>query len=444
MKKALIAIASVSALVLTTITQPSASGVGAPEPPYEGTIFLDPDIVTESDPSALASVTYAGRGMRQVYDRRVEAFVDINAYLFNTSYDDGLRTEAVVNPEFGSRDIAREQAETYARLVGQLPHVLREDVDQLWIHRGTQPFGGGSRSILIHTGQSAHYLADGILEETLVHEAAHTSLDAGYYRAGSGWRQAQNADNAFISTYARDFPLREDVAETFLLYQAVRYSPDRIDEELAETVRATVPHRLQFLDGEQLNMYPVAPAPDPPSSSTLVTASEPGRDGWLRESARGSARAGRATAKGKQIRVGDDRVGRETRGLLSFNVSALPESASVTGVDLRIVVAKQRGRAPRFLKIDLRAGSFGTPGLRRRDFAAPATRSFRVRFSPGRGPLLIAVPASADVFKPGARVQLRIRALPVRARNKRADAVLLTSGESARSGPELRLHYFPN
>ena len=59
---------------------------------------------------------------------------------------------------------------------------------------------------------STHYYhveftSKGILEETLVHEAAHTSLDRTHATA-AGWLAAQTADGTFISTYARDHPLR--------------------------------------------------------------------------------------------------------------------------------------------------------------------------------------------------------------------------------------------
>ena len=66
--------------------------------------------------------------------------------------------------------------------------------------------------MLIHTGQSIDYENQGILEETLVHESTHTSLDGKYANAPE-WLAAQEADNTFISTYARDFPEREDLAE---------------------------------------------------------------------------------------------------------------------------------------------------------------------------------------------------------------------------------------
>ena len=161
-------------------------GIGQP---FSGTIFIDPDIITADDSSAYQQVVYSGRGMRTVYDRRLANWVTINAYLFDVSWSDGLSSEAQVNPEFGSHTDAQIEAEKYAWLIGQLPTCLRTDVDAIWIHNGTEPFGGGNNSILIHTGQSTNYENQGILEETLVHEASHTSLDAAHASA-PGWLAA--------------------------------------------------------------------------------------------------------------------------------------------------------------------------------------------------------------------------------------------------------------
>lgn len=264
-----IAVVLTTTLALTAPTYLPASGatpghastgstaLGQAEPPYHGTISLDPDIVTSEDRSAFTALRYAGRGEREVFDRRENRFVTINAYLFDLAFDDGLSATAVLNPEFGSEAEARRHAETYARAAGQLPHVLRIDVDELWIHRGTELFGGGNRALLIHTGQADEYVDMGILEETLVHEATHTSLDGALYESGSGWYAAQSEDDAYISVYARDNPLREDVAETYLAWLAVRHRADRIDDQMADTIRATVPARLRLLDDRPMDLHPV-------------------------------------------------------------------------------------------------------------------------------------------------------------------------------------------
>ena len=225
-------------------------------PPFSGTIFLDPDIITSSDSSSFESVTYTGQGSRTMFDRRVNNWVTVNAYLFNAVFNDGLTAEIQVNPEFSSSALALVEAEKYSPLLGRLPTVLRFSMQTVSIHKGTNLFGGGNNNILIHTGQSALYEADGILEETLVHEASHTSLD-GPHAASAGWLAAQKADREFISTYARDYPNQEDVAESFLTFLAVKYRSDRISTNLAETITQTIPHRIAYIDKQPFAMYPI-------------------------------------------------------------------------------------------------------------------------------------------------------------------------------------------
>ena len=227
------------------------------DPPFGGTIFIDPDIITSSDPTTFQGLVSAGQGIRTMYDRRVANWITVNAYLFNASFDDGLAAEVQVNPEFGSSDSALVQAQKYATVIGRLPTALRSDLQTIWIHEGTEPFGGGNNNLLIHIGQGALYEADGILEETFVHEASHTSLDAAHASA-PGWLAAQIADSGFISTYARDNPQREDIAESFLPYLAVRYRSDRITQGLNDTIVQTIPHRITYFDSQSLNMYPIA------------------------------------------------------------------------------------------------------------------------------------------------------------------------------------------
>lgn len=225
------------------------------QPPYSGTIFIDPDIITSSDPSSIQSTTYSGQGMVTMFDRRVNNWVTVNAYLFDVIWDDGLTSIAQINPEFGSVANATIEAEKYAFLIGQLPKILREDINEIWVHQGVEPFGGGNNSILIHTGQTINYENSRILEETLVHEASHTSLDA-THSASTGWLNAQNADNEFISTYAQDNPAREDIAESFLPWLMVRYRQNDISTIDFNNITQTIPNRLSYFDLQNFDLYP--------------------------------------------------------------------------------------------------------------------------------------------------------------------------------------------
>lgn len=225
-------------------------------PPFQGTIFLDPNIITSADPTAFTSISYSGQDKRKMYDRRVNKHIRVTPFLFHASYDDGLSIEFQINPEFQNVDDAKLVALKYAEVIGQLPTALRIDIKTATVHKGDELFGGGNNDILIYTGQSLLYEKDGILEETLIHEASHTSLDS-YHATSAGWVKAQKLDSAFISTYALDNPKREDIAETFLLYMAITYKSDRISASLKNKILETIPNRIAYFENQNLNTYPI-------------------------------------------------------------------------------------------------------------------------------------------------------------------------------------------
>ena len=258
MKKTTVAVNALWVSVFTGTCGGDALAPTAPvvtRPPFEGTIFIDPDIITPSDPTTFQDLSVAGQGSRTMFDRRVDGWITVVAHLFIATFDDGLSAEIQVNPEFEESATALAEAEKYAQVIGRLPTALRKDVETVWIHKGTELFGGGNNNLLIHVGQADLYIQDGILEETFVHEAAHTSLDAAHASA-AGWLAAQSADPTYISTYARDFPRREDIAESFLPYLAIRYRLERISPSLANTIMQTMPNRIAYFDNQSFDMHP--------------------------------------------------------------------------------------------------------------------------------------------------------------------------------------------
>ena len=225
--------------------------------PFKGTIFIDPDIITPRDPSNFQKLYYSGQKKRTMFDRRVNDWIEADAYLFPAMYKDNLTVEIQVNPEFKNPEDARVYAQKYAEVIGRLPKVLRKDLETVWIHRGMKLFGGGNNNILIHTDYSEkHYEKQGILEETLVHEASHTSLDKDHSK-NSEWKKAQKMDKTFISDYARENPHREDIAESYLTYLAIRYRPERISDSLKVIIESAIPNRIKYFDNQSFEMYPV-------------------------------------------------------------------------------------------------------------------------------------------------------------------------------------------
>lgn len=269
----------------------------AAAPPYQGTAFLHPAIIVESDPTALVSVKYTGRFVRWIFDRREGsgdnsygsgAWAQRNIWLFSAKYDDGPVVEIRLHPEF-TRAAAAREASHYARIVGQLPVALRTSL----VDAGSQPYAGvsinkgdfdwgggggpGGGSITIHVDRSPQYVALGAVEEVLLHEIVHASLDPVHgYRRSQGWLDAQAADGEFISTYARDYPESEDLAESFSAFFAAEYRADRLPASMLTTIRETIPNRTAYFESLGLDMRPGAkPGSEPPETEPDPDPPEP-------------------------------------------------------------------------------------------------------------------------------------------------------------------------
>ena len=163
------------------------------------------------------------------------------------------------NPEFGSEKAARAEIDVFAPAIGRLPAAILSDLREVEVNAGEGAAGGNSYngSLLIHTEDPGmrKSVREGFLEEVFLHEGAHASLDPDHADS-PGWRAAQQADMVAISEYARDFPAREDVAETFLTYFAVRYLPERLTPSDRWFMMMTTPNRLAYLDEQELDMSP--------------------------------------------------------------------------------------------------------------------------------------------------------------------------------------------
>ena len=218
-------------------------------PPFTGTVWIPgtSDILNTYDPSFFRSLKKITDAPREMFDRRTGSFDTVNPFLFEAYFADGLKIEVQVNSEFETPDSAEAAALIYLYAVGQLPTELRQEVDTIWLHKGDEDFGGGNNNLLIHHERGLTYIDQEVLEEVFLHEASHTSLDPHHY--GEEWEKARSADaNNYISLYAKDNPDREDIAETFPMYYALRYKASRVSTDLLRTIQNTVPNRIKYFD----------------------------------------------------------------------------------------------------------------------------------------------------------------------------------------------------
>ncbi|MCF6231695.1 MAG: hypothetical protein L3J36_01120 [Rhodobacteraceae bacterium] len=241
------------------------ASIAAADPPFSSTADTVFDIITVDDPSHFTCLSYTGRTTRQMWDKRVDNEFDFNVYLFTAHFDDSPPFDIIVNPEFGSREAAEAEARRYTRPLGQLPLVLRHGIRQFGIHKGNPTFSAGAGKIFVYSDRTTTRIGQNHLEESLLHEAVHATLDR-KYRQSDEWIAAQVSDGRFVTRYAASRPEREDMAETALFAYGLIRHPGRIPPVDSRDILAAVPARIAFVK-DLLNQTPqVPPAPVPPEN----------------------------------------------------------------------------------------------------------------------------------------------------------------------------------
>lgn len=256
-RNALLPVCAVSVLAFVAFANPARS-----EPPFSSTADTVFDIITDTDPSTFICLYYEGRGVRQMWDKRLDDESDLNTFIFSAHFSDMPPFEIVLNPEFATQAEARAEADRYGYRVGQIPLVFRHGIRRLGIHKGDEGFHAGSGKIFVYSDMSDRRIGQKRLAESLLHESIHATLD-NEYRLSPEWIRAQEADNAFMTRYAASRPDREDLAETALFAFALLRHPGRIPPVDSRDILARVPARIAFIEG-LLQSTPEVPAPPPP------------------------------------------------------------------------------------------------------------------------------------------------------------------------------------
>ena len=223
--------------------------------PYFGVAKNFTQAILSDDTSVFKAIVYKGKGMREVYDRRTESKINIEAYLFIITWSDGDTTEAIINPEFGSISEATAVAEKHAKIAGQLPCCLRSYLRRIVVHNGVYPYGGGGNALLFYAGKTVEHEQKNDLEEIVVHEAAHNLGQQ--IGKSEEWQALQKSDDRFISGYAKKFPEREDVSESFLAWLILRKYRNRITDAAANIIEKQIPSRLTYFDNRRYNIATV-------------------------------------------------------------------------------------------------------------------------------------------------------------------------------------------
>ena len=232
------------------------------DPPFTGTMWDLPDLITSSDFTVYSTSTYKGIETRMFYDKAIPDFIDYPAHVYKVNFGDELSVDFEIYTEFTEEE-ALSIKQKYAPLMGQLGKELRKNIKSIEFLKGQEVASAQRSDDLSYANITFHIdwlnnivqtRPDGDrTEELFIHEAAHLSIDP-YVYGQQGWTDAVNLDGNYLSTYAKDNPDSEDVAETFQAYIAVKYFPERITSSLRDTILSICLNRFKYFDSLNLDL----------------------------------------------------------------------------------------------------------------------------------------------------------------------------------------------
>lgn len=227
-------------------------------PPYQGTVFIDPAVLTDEDKNARKKLKYKGEKCRTIWHGHLDEWVDIKIYMFKLIFKDGVKMNVWVDPEYGSMEKAKEVAMKVTRSLGNIHEFLRRRIYVIVILSEGEGASADPDGGVITWHEQTYDEEDGFyVEESYLHEAAHTSIDNDMYST-TAWDSAVEADSNYISVYARDNPDGEDVAESFGAWYALKSG--RLNKSDTQKIMNAIPNRLALFDDFYSNQdsYPVS------------------------------------------------------------------------------------------------------------------------------------------------------------------------------------------
>ena len=231
------------------------------EPPFGGTMWDLPDLITSSDYTIYSTSSYQGIETRLFYDKSIPDFINYPAHIYKVNFGDNLSIDFEIHTEF-TQEEAGNIEQKYAPLIGQLGKDLRRNIKSFEFLKGEEVASAQRTDDLNYANITFHTdwltlvetrFSGDRTEELLIHESAHLSIDP-YVYGQQGWTDAVNLDGNYLSTYAKDNPNSEDVAETFQAYIAVKYFPDRISNSLRDTILSVCLNRFKYFDSLNLDL----------------------------------------------------------------------------------------------------------------------------------------------------------------------------------------------
>jgi hypothetical protein len=246
-------------------------GAGSParaQPLFENSVVSnDLDFIRADDPAAGWCMGAASDpATLEMPDKRTDSLLLSGVTRRLISFMDGTTVEIWTNPAVPDGKATDALHTEVANAVAKLPRRMRNLLSHIIIHDGDEPAFAEDqgRFFVLYAGNIARRLATHDLEETVFHEAAHATLDVPF-ASDLAWQEAQQSDGVFLTRYAEEWPMREDLAESALFAWAVLVHPGRLPIDVETAVKDRIPARLKVLAEifkDDLLMDPADKRPD--------------------------------------------------------------------------------------------------------------------------------------------------------------------------------------
>ena len=224
--------------------------------PFRGTVH-DIELTPVSSKTTFKSLVYQGitKGgaiYNKYWDYRNNKWNSDDCFTFKAYFSDGHSCE-VTTPvkDFNTVANAKTKSEQMLRVLGKIPKFLRSSLKTIAINgdgKGARAGGNWWRKSMTLN------LAGWIIRKAytlFLHEGAHVELFN--IQQSEKWKKAQQLDPIFISTYAKDNPMSEDVAESIVPWMKVRKNPHLVQSQI---IKQTIPNRLSVLDDLICSKHP--------------------------------------------------------------------------------------------------------------------------------------------------------------------------------------------
>lgn len=209
----------------------------------------DLDFIRDTDAGTPSCTTYKGQFRAEMPDKRYEALLSDNVDVLQIAFNDGTSLALWVHPDFGGWKKVEDTLASIEGALAKLPRFMRARLDHVVLHKGDETAFAedAGRFFVLYSENIKERISTHDLEETVFHEAVHASMDIPL-ASSPQWQDAQKADGTYVTDYAKEYPTREDLAETALFAWTLLKHPGRLPKHVESGLRRLIPNRLKLLN----------------------------------------------------------------------------------------------------------------------------------------------------------------------------------------------------